>query len=267
MLESVAIPEWVKACIASLCEQYRLVLSDNLRGMYVHGSIAMGCFNPVSSDIDVLVVVNKPLSLATKQQLGNIHLKLSEQCNSPFELSVILMDVIENFVYPTPFDFHYGDELIEAFTNDSIDLITARTDPDLAAHFVITKQYGIAVIGEPAQYAFPDVPPEHYLDSIVKDAEWSYNNIMAGGDAGDCRVPVYGVLNFCRVLAFIDKKRITSKRTGAQWALTHLPGTYRDVIQEALNEYTQADSSKPVNCRILKAFAKYAYEEKIMPVL
>lgn len=267
MLENLSVPETVKSCLASLHEHYRVVLGENLRGIYVHGSIAMGCFNPASSDIDVLVVVNDALSLDMKKQLGEIHLKLSEECTSPIELSVILEDVLENFVYPTPFEFHYSDDHIETFRHGTIDLTTPRTDPDLAAHFVITKKYGVSLSGESAQNTFPDVPPENYLDSIAKDAEWSYNNIMAGGDEGECRVPTYGVLNFCRVLAFIDDQQITSKRSGGEWALAHLPDAYKPVIQEALNEYTLTGSSKPVDCRLLKRFAAYAYENKILPVL
>ncbi len=267
MLENLPVPDTVKSCLASLHEHYRIVLGENLKGIYVHGSIAMGCFNPQSSDIDVLVVVKDRLSLDMKKQLGNIHIKLSEECASAIELSVILQDALENFVYPTPFEFHYGDDHIENFRNGTIDLSTPRTDADLAAHFVITKQYGIALHGEAAENAFPDVPSENYLDSIAKDAEWSYNNIMAGGDEGVCRVPMYGVLNFCRVLAFIDDRQITSKRSGGKWALAHLPDEYKTVIQEALNQYNRTHSSKPINCRLLKRFATYAYKERISPLL
>lgn len=267
MLENLSVPDTVKSCLASLHEHYRVVLRENLRGIYVHGSIAMDCFNPSSSDLDVLIVVKDRLSLETKKQLGDVHLKLSKQFALAVELSVILQNVLENFVYPTPFEFHYGDDHIETFRNGTIDLTTPRTDPDLAAHFVITKKYRIALHGISAQNTFPDVPPENYLDSIVKDAEWSYNNIMAGGDDGECRVPMYGVLNFCRVLAFIDDQQITSKRSGGEWALAHLPDAYKPVIQEALNEYTPTGSSKPVDCRLLKRFAAYAYENKILPVL
>ncbi|MDD6156298.1 MAG: nucleotidyltransferase domain-containing protein [Lachnospiraceae bacterium] len=42
--------------------QSRKILGDNLTGVYLHGSAAMGCFNPEESDIDLLVVVKDALS-------------------------------------------------------------------------------------------------------------------------------------------------------------------------------------------------------------
>ena len=35
------------------------ILQDNLIGIYLHGSLAMGCFNEKKSDIDLLVVVKQ----------------------------------------------------------------------------------------------------------------------------------------------------------------------------------------------------------------
>ncbi|MBP5186668.1 MAG: nucleotidyltransferase domain-containing protein, partial [Clostridiales bacterium] len=40
----------------------RNILKDNLTGIYLHGSAVMGCFNPEKSDIDLIVVVNEPLT-------------------------------------------------------------------------------------------------------------------------------------------------------------------------------------------------------------
>jgi streptomycin 3"-adenylyltransferase len=237
--------------------RYQQVLGENLRGLYVHGSIAMGCFNPDSSDVDLLAVVQSPLSLATKQALGDVHIQLADTCPNPLEVSIVLQSVLEDFSYPAPFEFHYSREFLDAFRAKTIDLTTPRTDPDLAAHFVIAKAHGIALLGEPAAQVFPDVPDAAYLDAIAEDAAWSINNVLNGADDGLCRVPQYAVLNFCRVLAFIHESRVTSKRTGAEWALSNVPENYHAVIQAALTEYTTAGSAQPVPCKMLKAFAHH----------
>ncbi|HHT85033.1 MAG: nucleotidyltransferase domain-containing protein [Bacillota bacterium] len=41
-------------------QQNRIILGSNLVGIYLHGSAAMGCWNPRTSDLDLLVVVNDP---------------------------------------------------------------------------------------------------------------------------------------------------------------------------------------------------------------
>ena len=43
------------------------ILGDNLVGIYLHGSAVMGCFNPLKSDIDLLVVVENDMPDETKR--------------------------------------------------------------------------------------------------------------------------------------------------------------------------------------------------------
>jgi streptomycin 3"-adenylyltransferase len=61
------IPTEVTHCIETLKADYECILGARLVGMYIHGSIAMGCFNPQSSDIDVLAIVSHPLCIESKQ--------------------------------------------------------------------------------------------------------------------------------------------------------------------------------------------------------
>ena len=48
-------------------ERSREILQDNLIGVYLHGSSVMGCFNPRKSDIDLIIVIDRPLSDAVKR--------------------------------------------------------------------------------------------------------------------------------------------------------------------------------------------------------
>jgi len=41
--------------LESFVERNKEILEDSLVGIYLHGSAAMGCFNPAKSDIDLLV--------------------------------------------------------------------------------------------------------------------------------------------------------------------------------------------------------------------
>lgn len=260
-VSTVDIPESVRKCIEALLSNYRKLLESNLVGMYVHGSIAMGCFNPKSSDIDVLVVVTRPISNEVKKQLGRAHLELSNTYQRNIEISVITNETLRNFVYPTSYEFHYSDDHKQAYLDGTIDFETTKQDYDLAAHFVIVKKYGITLAGELAKTVFPDVPRKFYVDSIVRDSLWSYDNIMAGSEAGYCRVPQYAVLNFCRVLAFIKGGLVTSKQTGAEWAQKQLPSKFQDLIEVALSDYQITPSSSQVNARLLKEFAQYVLDE------
>ncbi len=46
-------------------------MSESLTGIYLHGSMAMGCFNPYQSDIDLLINVNDKHAVETYESRGN----------------------------------------------------------------------------------------------------------------------------------------------------------------------------------------------------
>ncbi len=252
------LPEDVRISLDDLIIRFTSHFDEDLVGIYLHGSLAMGCFNPESSDIDILIVVTGSITLESKKDLSTIMLELSK--NAPakgYELSVVSLNDLKNFAYPTPYQFHFGADQVQTFADGNADLSDGKTDPDLAAHFVITKKRGICLFGQPTSEIFPDVPNKHYLDSISRDATWSYERIMEGPNSGTVNVPDYGVLNFCRVLAFIKDGIITSKPEGGLWALENMPDKYVPVIKEALKEKTRCGTAEKVEASLLKEFAEY----------
>ena len=52
MKSTLQIPENI---LTHFVEAAREAIGENLLGVYLHGSAAMGCFNPKSSDLDLLV--------------------------------------------------------------------------------------------------------------------------------------------------------------------------------------------------------------------
>jgi predicted nucleotidyltransferase len=255
----ITFPDSVKIVLNELIENLRSYFGKELIGVYLHGSLAMGGFNEISSDIDLLIITRNKLSLENKKDLSQIILKLSEKAPANgFELSVVALEFLKNFAYPTPYEFHFGTDHLQQFKEGKIDFTDGKTDPDLAAHFVITKKRGICLFGQPIAEIFPDVPGKYYLDSVTKDVEWSYERISEGADTGKLNVPDYGVLNFCRVIALVTEGLITSKLEGGNWALENLPEKYHPIIGEALKEKMQSGSAEKVEASLLKNFAEYA---------
>jgi streptomycin 3"-adenylyltransferase len=54
--ERSPLPPEITAVLHMLLSNVQSILADRLIGMYVHGSLACGDFNPQRSDIDFLVV-------------------------------------------------------------------------------------------------------------------------------------------------------------------------------------------------------------------
>ena len=194
--------------LSKIAEHYNQILRENLVGIYVHGSIGFGCFSWDRSDIDFIVVVNKPVSQQTKRQLLRVLKKLGEQAPPKgFEMSVVLEKYCKTFVYPTPYELHFNSVHTDEYTRELLSLCNdERIDEDLAAHFTVIKNVGVVLCGAAIEDVFGDVPGSDYLDSISKDVENAKEHVN--------EFPVYIILNLCRVCAYINDGLVLSKEQG-----------------------------------------------------
>lgn len=213
---------------------FRSVLGDKLTGIYVHGSIAFGCFRWETSDVDFLAVVKAPLT--HEEKTGLIRRILNRVPESPekgIEMSVVTEEACRNFVYPTPYELHFSNAHLARYEEDLDGYCETLkgSDPDLAGHFSVTKVKGIAWYGKPIEDVFGEVPREALLESIRTDAR-------DAGEDGVFENPTYFVLNLCRVIACQEKNLLLSKQEGGEWGLRNLPKEYGKVIRGALNAYT-----------------------------
>jgi predicted nucleotidyltransferase len=101
-------PQAVQSQVKNYVGAMRRHLADNLIGVYLHGSLAMGCFNPETSDIDLLVVTRQGMSLETKRAMIELLLRFSARPR-PIEISFLREQDLEPWQHPTPFDLHYSE--------------------------------------------------------------------------------------------------------------------------------------------------------------
>lgn len=212
--------------------EYTDILKENLVGIYVHGSIAFGCFHWDTSDIDLLVVADKAPTLEEKKKLLTVLLKLDSQCPPKgMEMSIVLRQNCKNFVYPTPFELHFSNAHKESCVTDLEKYCFEMhgVDRDLAAHITVIRKIGIRLCGKNITDVFSEVPRDDYIDSIKGDVADAVNEIDKN--------PVYIILNLCRVLAYITDGLVLSKEQGGKWGIEHLPETYHTIITNAGNSY------------------------------
>jgi len=220
----------VNELLDTIVAEYKEILKDNLVGIYLHGSLVMGCFNPANSDIDFLVVVKENISVSNLRGLIDVLLNYASMGpQKGFEMSVILRDDAKNFVYPTPFILHFSDFHKERYVQDSAYICGGFTDPDLAAHIMIIRERGICLFGEPIDTLFMPVPKKDYIKSIMYDIVESKAEIIGN--------PTYYILNLCRVLYYVKEEIVSSKKEGGEWGYNHLPEEYREIIELALCDY------------------------------
>ncbi len=210
----------------------REILKDNLLGVYLHGSAAMGCYQPKKSDLDFLAVVREDMTDADKRAfLDSVVMLDAAGPAKGIEMSIVTRDVCDPFVYPTPFILHYSRMHTEWYRRDPEDYIRKMngTDKDLAAHFTVIRERGRCLYGLPVREVFGEVPEENYLDAIWDDIGEAEEEITEN--------PMYLTLNLARVLGYLKEKKVLSKKEGGEWGLEALPEEYHPLIRCALHEY------------------------------
>lgn len=198
--------------------RYLYILGNKLVGIYVHGSLAFGCFHYETSDIDFLVVVKSNLTVEEKTMLISVLLDLDDYCpEKGIEMSVVLDSVCNPFVYPTPYELHYSN----AYRRDyKIDLVGTcldmmGTDKDLAAHVQVIHTCGICLYGKSIQDVFSEVDAKYMIDSIQEDLRNVFEQAKEN--------PIYCLLNACRACAYVLERKVLSKEEGIEWAYNHFP--------------------------------------------
>jgi predicted nucleotidyltransferase len=227
------------------------LLGNYLVGIYLHGSAAMGCFNPNKSDLDFLIVVSNELTNEIKRKYMDMLLEFNK--GTPvkgIELHIVKENVCNPFVYPTPFEFHFSiaqKEFYQSNPDEYINLMK-EIDKDLAAHFTIVRHRGKVLYGKKIEEVFGLVSKENYFDSIWHD--------IAGARADIIKDTLYVTLNLCRSLAFVKDDLVLSKLEGGNWCFRNIPAKYRCIVSAAVEEYKN-DKVTPINKTLAHKFADY----------
>ncbi|MBH5317655.1 DUF4111 domain-containing protein [Paenibacillus sp. GSMTC-2017] len=244
-----------QSVLNSIVSLFKGEMGDSLVGVYLHGSMAMGCFNPTRSDIDLLIVVQQKKDIEIYKQIAAKLIQLEDeiQLAKGIELSIVLESMVNDFVYPTPFEFHYSAYHKEKY-RDNIDYFCGGyDDADLAAHFVITYHRGVVLFGKPIDAVFKPIHDQYYVQSIVSDVENAVEGIVGNPD--------YYVLNLSRTLFYLRDSKIASKREGGEWAADELPIEYEDLICQCLAKYNGEVEEIEVEEVLLVNFATYMLTE------
>lgn len=224
----------IKDFVNNLLYKTKEILKEDFIGFYLHGSLAMGGFNSKSSDIDVLIITNKTMTVGIKRKLAELLLSFS---NKPFpiEISFVNMEQLKNWTHPCPFDFHYSEfwrgKYQDDLSKDTYHHLNGdvRDDADLATHITILNHRGFRLEGPPIDEVFPSVPSSHYISSIMGDYQECIENIEED--------PVYCALNLIRVYWYLKEGVISSKHEAGNWGLSSFPKELGFTIQKVINSY------------------------------
>jgi hypothetical protein len=214
----------VRTLLRRLTDGQHDVLSDDLLGSYVFGSLATGGFESGISDVDTVSVLRTDPTSDQLTALGRLHQVIAEEM-------------------PT------WEDRVEAVYLSSRALATFRTVSSAAARIAPgepfhaievdrrwlvdwyqLREVGIPLRGPSIASFVPEITHSEYVEGVRRHLLTWRDSLDDLGSQGD---QAYVVLTMCRGLRTVRTGDHVSKREGAEWAAEELP-EHADLIQDAL---------------------------------
>lgn len=189
-----------------LGEGLAAVVGPAITGVYLHGSAALGGFRPEASDVDILVVVNSPMSRDLRRRVALALQDAHELIpGRGIEASVILGEVAAAGGGRLDFELHVctdpaDPKVIEGDRHSG--------DPDLILHMAVCRQSAIAAFGPQPAEVFAEVDPQLVLGQMISELRWGLEHAPEA----------YAVLNACRAHFYLEHGVFCSKVEGGLWA-------------------------------------------------
>jgi|LGOV01.1.fsa_nt_gb streptomycin 3"-adenylyltransferase len=220
----------IEIVVDNIANGFKTILEANLVGVYLHGSLAMGCFNPETSDIDLLVIVKERIDEECKRRIVEYLVTVEkEYSKNDIEMSIVLEQLVRLGTHPMPFLLHYS-KLHKINYLENGKLCEESIDPDLISHLAVIRSRGKCIYGKAIDKLGVCIEEVDFIDSILNDVDYDENDILDK--------PEYGILNLCRTLKYLEDHSFSSKLEGGEWALGKYGLKFDNVIRNMLCKYS-----------------------------
>jgi ribosomal protein S18 acetylase RimI-like enzyme len=239
-------PEEVQGLVGELVDGVTEALEESVVGIYLHGSLVFGDFQPETSDLDLIVVVRSDVDDRQLERLGAMHDAIT--CRHP-----AWHDRIDHvYVSTTALQSFRERESPLVVISPGEPLHRTRTSPGWVMNWHLLREHGVALVGPPPRSVVATTTHDDfeaavrtYLPELADRAERT--------DRAAARA--YCVLTICRGLHTCLAGRHASKTDAARWAARRYP-EWAGVIDTALERRLGRDPMEPERARQI-AFVRF----------
>jgi len=224
-----AFPD-VNSLIGSFSSQVREILGDQLTGMYLCGSLALGDFNPHKSDIDFVVATAGKLPDELFESLKSMHEKIAGYPSKwalEIEGSYLPQRSLRRY---DPSDSHHPH-----LSRGSGLLAIEQHDTDWLIQYYILRERGVILYGPEPKSLIDPISPEDLQAAVLGLLWWWEFQLKDTSRVEKSPYQAYAVLSMCRILYTLQSGRIVSKPEAACWVMSALGGRWAQLIDKALN--------------------------------
>lgn len=229
--------EELPGTVALVAAQLTRSLGESLIGIYLYGSYLTSRLH-AQSDIDVLVLVDTPITGATRLEVVAELLKLSgwnavDSQSRPLDIAFVVLGDVVPWRFPPRCDLMFGEWLRDDLASQRI--APSSEHPDLAILLSSLLRHNLKVLGPDASTVLPLVPSEDLKRSVVACLPSLLGNLR--GDERNV------ILTLARMWVTLATGEILSKDAAADWALARAPAELTFALKLAREGYlgVQAD--------------------------
>ncbi|WP_368934422.1 aminoglycoside adenylyltransferase domain-containing protein [Alcaligenes faecalis] len=208
------------------------ILNLDVQALYLHGSAVAGGLRP-HSDLDILAVVDAPLSDEQRQDLIAALLSISAPHPATpggprcIELVVCRLADLQRNEHPAKVEFIYGEWLRDAFKEGY--LSDAAADPEYTLLLAQARQQAQLLWGRDVLADVPATPIEHIRQAMRDGVEPLYEGLR-----GDERNVLLTLARMWRTGVHGD---FMTKEQAAEWAIPRLPAELAKTLEYARLAY------------------------------
>jgi hypothetical protein len=212
-------------------------LGSQLAGFYLHGSLALGDFDPLRSDVDFLAVTVGELRPDMLSTLTNMHTKLRAG-------GIIFADRLEGAYIPAE-DLRRHNPARSRFPALRVDGSFGVDDhgSDWVIQRHIIREHGITLSGPPPRDLIDPVSADDLKLAVIGILrEWWSLPLPCPERFDAVEYRVYAVLTMCRAIYTLNRGETGSKPQSARWAIARLGDPWACLIRRVM-EWQPGDES------------------------
>lgn len=214
------------ALLEGLAREVRLLLGDQLVGIYLYGSAVSGAFEPRVSDLDTLAATSADIDPPTFEALRAMHAALAARYptwDDRIEVQYMSIDALRTFK-------HTRSTIAVISPGDPLHFTDAGDD--WTANWYDVQHNGLTLYGPSPRSFIAPVSRAEFVQAVREEAQrWPGYLRTYPRRRGSL---AYAVLTMCRSLYTSATGEQVSKRRAAEWAQSELPewaGLIRDALE------------------------------------
>jgi hypothetical protein len=223
--EPTPYPE-VNRVLADLHLRVAAILGEQLVGMYLYGSLAVGGFEPSRSDIDFVVITQDRLPDQTIESLETMHLALVH--------SGKWYKKLEGAYVPKAIIRRHDSNQPPVPTINEAKFYMAPLGSDWVMQRHILRTSPTVVWGPPLDELIDPISPADLRAAVMEVIDHWWEPMLANPSRlQDPGYQPFAVLSMCRSLYTVTTGQLASKAEAANWALENLAAEWAALIQHA----------------------------------